>query len=109
MAPVVGFDLPAVLAHELRIVLARQRGPAWECGGRDFEARFTKETQAWLQSMLATPPADPQAQPLDAAGEEAAFSKRLDHSISQLLALCAYCGFAKRQDQTVNAEKQPTL
>jgi hypothetical protein len=78
-------------------VLQRQRGSAWGKYGHTFEADLTKQMQCWITKML-TPPAAPE-NPHNPA-------KALDNAISQILALCAYCGFAKRQGATTNAEKQ---
>ena len=83
---VAGFDLAAVFTHELRTVLSRQRGSTWEKYGGDFQKSFTEQMQRWISQMLKTLP--------------------LDDVISQILALCAYCGFAKRQGTETNAEKQ---
>ena len=109
MQEVQNFDLPAVFGHELRTVLTRQRGPAWETGGVQFEQNFRQQMDAWLATMLAAPkPKAGQALLTEAEGKIAA-SKRLDQAITQLLALCAYCGFAKRQDSSPSsAEMQPT-
>lgn len=96
-----GFDLPAVFSHELRTVLTRQRGPAWESKGGDFENRFRTQMSNWLASMLAPP------QP-EAGRTPPTESQQLNHAISQLLALCAYCGFSKRQTTDTAAEKQLT-
>lgn len=84
--PVADFDLAAVFAHELRTVLQRQRGPAWEKNGNAFETAFCDQMHRWISHMLK--------------------SLSLDDAISQILALCAYCGFAKRQSTESNAEKQ---
>lgn len=89
--PVADFDLAAIFAHELRTVLQRQRGPAWEKNGSAFETVFTDQMRRWIKTMLSS-------------GDDPA--KALDHAISQILALCAYCGFAKRQGTESNAEKQ---
>ena len=86
MTAVRDFDLATVFAHELRTVLTRQRGPAWEQKGREFEQSFSTKMQEWIKSMLD--------------------SRSLDDAISEILALCAYCGFAKRQGTEPNAEKQ---
>lgn len=83
---IAGFDLAAVFTHELRTVLSRQRGPAWDEHGRSFQQSFTEQMQRWISHMLN--------------------SLSLDDVISQILALCAYCGFAKRQGTKTNAEKQ---
>lgn len=83
---VEGFDLPSVLAHELRTVLSRQRGPAWDQNGSEFEVSFTSHMRQWIAHMLG--------------------SLSNDESISQILALCAYCGFARRQGTETQAEKQ---
>ncbi len=97
MEMVKGFDLAAVFAHELRTVLQRQRGSAWSENGRAFERDFSEQMQRWINKML-TPPPEP-----DKTYDPA---KALDHAISQILALCAYCGFAKRQGESKPAEKQ---
>lgn len=97
MAMVDGFDLAAVFVHELHTVLQRQRGSAWGKYGDTFEADFTKHMQRWIHKMLTAPVAP--ENPHDPA-------KALDNAITQILALCAYCGFAKRQGASTNAEKQ---
>ena len=107
MEQVADFDLPAVFARELRTVLSRQRGPAWAERGNEFEANFTRHTQAWLASLLTKPNPKTGNKPLTDKEEREAASRRLDHAIAQVLALCAYCGFAKRQDRETTAEKQP--
>ncbi|MBV6501360.1 MAG: hypothetical protein CJBNEKGG_03870 [Prosthecobacter sp.] len=88
--PVADFDLAAIFAHELRTVLQRQRGPAWEKNGSTFATAFTDKMQSWINSMRNSSD-DP--------------AKALDLAIKQILALCAYCGFAKRQGNESNAEK----
>jgi CRISPR-associated protein Cmr2 len=86
MTAVRDFDLAAVFAHELHTVLTRQRGPAWAKKGEEFEQTFSSKMKEWITSMLV--------------------SLSLDEAISEILALCAYCGFAKRQGTESNAEKQ---
>jgi CRISPR-associated protein Cmr2 len=84
--PVAGFDLAAVFTHELHTVLSRQRGPAWDQNGIEFEESFTGQMKRWIDQMIG--------------------SLSLDDTISQILALCAYCGFAKRQGTEPQDEKQ---
>ncbi|MEI7773522.1 MAG: type III-B CRISPR-associated protein Cas10/Cmr2, partial [Verrucomicrobiota bacterium] len=105
MDQVLGFDLTAVFAHELRMVLTRQRGPAWNEKGAEFTESFTRHTQDWLSSLLAKSNSEVGEKSKTDKEEKIATSKRLDNAISQLLALCAYCGFAKRQDSEMSTEK----
>ncbi len=78
MDPVEGFNLTEVFARELDTVLARQRGPAWEKdgSGNQFRENFAAQMKAWLKTMLA--------------------DHDIDYALTQLTALCAFCGFAKR-------------
>lgn len=92
---VPGFDLAGVFGHELRTVISRQQGPSWKIGGGAFKQHFTTEMASWIQTLLAKPPSD--ASPARDEGTTSS-GQCLDHAISQILALCAYCGFAKRQD-----------
>jgi hypothetical protein len=89
MTAVQDFDLTTIFTHELRTVLSRQRGPAWQENGPAFQKSFTEQMTQWIHSMLQH------------QGDEA---KRLDHAITQILALCAYCGFARRQGADSTAE-----
>jgi CRISPR-associated protein Cmr2 len=87
MTLAAGFDLSAIFAHELRTVLIRQRGRFWNEKGAVFEKAFSQHMNKWIESMRAP-----------AGGESEVAAKHLNHSIAQILALCAYCGFAKRQN-----------
>jgi hypothetical protein len=78
---VSGFDLADVVRRDLRTVLDRQKGPAWTNGGKEFERKFDQCLGKWLGQL--NPGAD---------------ASHCDHAIAQLIALCAFCGFAKRQD-----------
>ncbi|MBL9176081.1 MAG: type III-B CRISPR-associated protein Cas10/Cmr2 [Verrucomicrobiales bacterium] len=82
--PVPGFDFAEVVGRELRTVLDRQRGPEWKAGGAAFEQAFGQHLRNWLGKLNL--------------GADAA---NLDHAINQLVALCAFCGFAKRQDTSL--------
>ncbi len=75
---VPGFDLSAVLQHELDTVLGRQQGPSWKNGGIDFASQFGTALARWTEALHET------------ASD--------DEVISQVMALCAFCGFAKRQE-----------
>ncbi len=103
---VAGFDLAAVFTRELRTVLSRQRGLAWDKNGSAFEQGFTDQMQKWIKAMLAKPEPRKDAPPLTVDQEREAETQRLDHALAQILALCAYCGFAKRQGTEPPAEKQ---
>lgn len=76
-----GFDLAGVASLDLRTVLERQKGPSWKDGGAAFAAGFDKEITRWIQNLSGK---------ADAAA--------MEHAITQLVALCAFCGFAKRQN-----------
>lgn len=95
---VPGFDLASVVSHELRTVLDRQKGPAWKNSGAEFAHKFDQHMRNWIATMLAKPGPQKDKAPLTPDEEREAEAKRLDHAISQLIALCAFCGFAKRQD-----------
>jgi CRISPR-associated protein Cas10/Cmr2 subtype III-B len=77
---VPGFDLAGVASLDLRTVLERQKGPHWKDGGESFAAEFGGAMTAWIGKLTA--------QPEPAATERA---------IDQIIAMCAFCGFAKRQ------------
>jgi len=96
--PTEGFKVEEVFVQELATVLSRQRGPKWETGGRAFQDKFTAQTSAWLDWMLQKPAPKSGDKPLTPDQETEAESKRLNEAISQLTALCAFCGFAKRLD-----------
>jgi len=82
---VAGFDLAAVFSHELRTVLDHQKGPAWNDGGTQFAADFKRHLTQWIGKLNTD-----------------ANAAQLDHAIAQLVALCAFCGFAKRQDTSAS-------
>lgn len=77
---VPGFDLAGVAQLDLRTVLERQKGPHWKDGGQTFADRFGRAMDEWIGKLTA--------QPEPAATERA---------INQIIAMCAFCGFAKRQ------------
>jgi CRISPR-associated protein Cas10/Cmr2 subtype III-B len=77
---VAGFDLAGVVSRDLRTVLERQKGPSWNAGGSAFSADFEGHLTQWIRKLI--PGADAAAP---------------DPAIEQILGLCAFCGFAKRQ------------
>jgi CRISPR-associated protein Cmr2 len=79
----VGFDLAAIVSQELRTVLERQQGPTWKNGGAEFAAQFNQHLKNWIEQL-----------------QPDAGAAQLDQAIAQLNALCAFCGFAKRQTNT---------
>lgn len=76
-----GFDLAGVASLDLRTVLERQKGPSWKEGGPAFAAGFDKEITRWIRNLC-----------------DKADAAAVERAITQLVALCAFCGFAKRQN-----------
>jgi hypothetical protein len=93
--PVAGFDLAAVFAKELGAVASRQRGPNWDERGAEFEKNFSQQMSQWIESM----------RPIRAAGAATSVSD-LGRAIHQVQALCAFCGFAIRQEPSAHAGNQ---